>query len=1370
MQETATKQQKNAPRWDRTALDAAARTFRVGANALIEFIREHHEGDILRELVQNEYDARGRRMTVSFGQESLRVAGSGDPIDPNGWKRLKVVFGTGAVAGDDEDIPPKVNSIGSKNFGLRTLFLFGDRIYIRSSGSQTMLSIDGVSDRLPDSQTQGQRGVEIEVPYRTAPFGKLLAFDTAREREALDVFATQLGPMLIKLAQPRGRSLESLTVSSTRHDTLLHWRQTAKDVRTLNNGVRVIHRRGLLQATGQIHQRTARQELEYQRTITVPENIVIPDFPAYYRVGTNRARLGCSFAIKKGLPDLKERGIFYYPLGASAGFTGNAVSVSAPFEMNTARTALIDPGQSPWNAWLLSEAAQFTCDLLAITWFHEFGSSAYRAAATRDDASVEGYADRIMKALSEEALWPTRTPARRTEFVKANQLVVPAAEIFDGLLGPEQYLHDRLCTDAHARQLAVDCGASTFTMNSVIRLRCVAEDRSDLETSLTKGEANYHYTAFPSELQNSEVQSKFARVFDAQQLSRSNRLDLRNSPTTLAADGGLQSPTTLWIVPPELLGVARIPQSYVLHPKLVVTKTLPQLCKTFSIAVWVRHTAQQLQTADEPTRLALYRQILSHWRSFSDRTITLLRGLPVLRDHEGMWQKPADLTIRSAPFAALFTGVLHFPHRDFARDAAFAQELHFKNEVDANDVVALARFVASDPDRAEPFEAFLDQARARTLPEELGNIPFLRCTDTLLHAPRGVYLPNTLNNAALGDTGLFPAGTRMSLYERLGCRGVPKASDILQHLATLRLHGQVPLQPELLYPALVDAMQRERIATASVRSQAIIWTGTAYATPEEALLGNRHSRVFLRSVPQLTGLTTRLENALRALGVAISPQPLHWRHLFAWFAAKYQERRGPVTQAEAAALRSAYGRLESLPDEIATTDCCLLDDRGYLHPLADVSTARYVIDDDREIRNALDAANVGIGFADAGAPETRAFYASVGVRNLSDVQRGGNITLGRPLRSPGWFDSSALRWVRSREFAYALAQVVAKHAASIGQRGLSFGTIRERLAHLQRVRFCDAIQVDCTVGGHQVEVQKKRILTGGTFVIAGVPLQREFLQLLGRTVTEVVWNGPPPQALISPTIALVDLQDEHLLGTYLEMMGIRYNPAVARRQRLKESTTDDAGLIKDSIIAELVQSLGQKPLQYFPAKETNTAPRKKLRDPLPALEEVVIEERALTKRLKMGRSSRSPSGVSRVPIVPDELADRELGRHAEALVFEYERQRVTEAGHDPTVVVWNAKDDPNNAADHDITSVDDDGECLWIEVKATARADGSFRWTRGEFERAVQARKRYMLYRVYEARSKRPTIKRFRDPIGLLTDGELRIDVASLSAQVEPLN
>jgi hypothetical protein len=51
--------------------------FRVGASILTEFAVSHTPADVLRELVQNEYDAGGTELAVEFGPDALVVHGTG---------------------------------------------------------------------------------------------------------------------------------------------------------------------------------------------------------------------------------------------------------------------------------------------------------------------------------------------------------------------------------------------------------------------------------------------------------------------------------------------------------------------------------------------------------------------------------------------------------------------------------------------------------------------------------------------------------------------------------------------------------------------------------------------------------------------------------------------------------------------------------------------------------------------------------------------------------------------------------------------------------------------------------------------------------------------------------------------------------------------------------------------------------------------------------------------------------------------------------------------------------------------------------------------------------------------------------------------
>ena len=75
----------------------------------------------------------------------------------------------------------------------------------------------------------------------------------------------------------------------------------------------------------------------------------------------------------------------------------------------------------------------------------------------------------------------------------------------------------------------------------------------------------------------------------------------------------------------------------------------------------------------------------------------------------------------------------------------------------------------------------------------------------------------------------------------------------------------------------------------------------------------------------------------------------------------------------------------------------------------------------------------------------------------------------------------------------------------------------------------------------------------------------------------------------------------------------------------------------------------------------------------------------------------------------------------------------------------------------------------YIEVKSTTGKDGRFQWSKNEFDLARSLRDNYVLYRVYEVDSKAPSMKPFPDPVGLLLQNALRLDISSLHAEVESL-
>ena len=368
--------------WRPPEPDASELQHRFGNSVLLEFIRGHGPSAVLRELIQNEYDAGGSALHVIFGETELEVRGNGAPIDKNGWRRLSVTLGTGSVPGIEDGLKEKDNGIGSKNFGLRSLFLFGNKIYVRSKGRQTLLDLQQGTLERPNSDptTAGTRGVRIHVPYRTESTGSLSAFVESVESSVFDDFAAHISPSLLKLANHGTRkSLRSVTVSSARVRRQIVWKQRVKPLPSSQRGVSLLARR-ITMTDSKFGKSEIVEELEWQKRLKLPDEFRHQRVPGYFRERGAQIRLGVSLRTRRGkLSQNHPAGIAYYPIGITQACTGNCVSISAPFEMDADRSNLVDPSNSAFNTWLLGCAAETTVFLLRTEWFDRFGADAYRA-------------------------------------------------------------------------------------------------------------------------------------------------------------------------------------------------------------------------------------------------------------------------------------------------------------------------------------------------------------------------------------------------------------------------------------------------------------------------------------------------------------------------------------------------------------------------------------------------------------------------------------------------------------------------------------------------------------------------------------------------------------------------------------------------------------------------------------------------------------------------------------------------------------------------------------------------------------------------------------------------------------------------------
>lgn len=100
-----------------------------------------------------------------------------------------------------------------------------------------------LSKPVRDSTSARKRGVQIEVPYRTRATGDVQPFTVEGAQQALEQFATDLAPTLIKLALPgTSRSLTSVVVLSERCGRRISMPQVVKYVPARGMEGKLLHR------------------------------------------------------------------------------------------------------------------------------------------------------------------------------------------------------------------------------------------------------------------------------------------------------------------------------------------------------------------------------------------------------------------------------------------------------------------------------------------------------------------------------------------------------------------------------------------------------------------------------------------------------------------------------------------------------------------------------------------------------------------------------------------------------------------------------------------------------------------------------------------------------------------------------------------------------------------------------------------------------------------------------------------------------------------------------------------------------------------------------------------------------------------------
>jgi len=481
------------------------------------------------------------------------------------------------------------------------------------------------------------------------------------------------------------------------------------------------------------------------------------------------------------------------------------------------------------------------------------------------------------------------------------------------------------------------------------------------------------------------------------------------------------------------------------------------------------------------------------------------------------------------------------------------------------------------------------------------------------------------------------------------------------------------------------------------------------------------------------------------------------------------------------ALLQAYANLSEIGDTILITGPCLLDRKGLLHPLTDAKKNLYLVDDDPLVAEQLEKSSTKIAFALTSAePRVRRFYTSVGVRRIRDVRRAAGVQFGEEIPAPHWVPMDRLlARLGGRVFITAVEALVTseRHQVDGKQLGLITGFHR-RVERIVSLQFKKDMHLRYSVSGVEVLVPTAFYVDETGITLKPCRSRSDLYDGLAQALASLVSSDIDYARSLSDAIyRLLRCESDREIADYLRSRGVTFpwagEPENPEDSPMEDWEEDDATDVVERLTTDLVRA-GVPPeasgsqagvVPESPRPTAHSAPP----PTLPPLDTVVANEIATTNWFPSEKTSGSggTGGGWWTPRTPDEQErDRVIGKRAEELILREERKRVAGLGYPEDRVVWTSQND--ESADHDISSVDEDGEDLWIEVKGTLGRSGSFQWSVAEFKKALHERSRYVLVRVYDVASSQPQFKRFRDPIALYRQGDIRLDISSLSGQVEP--
>jgi hypothetical protein len=292
--------------------------------AFWNYLLDLEKNDLIAELIQNDLDQEATRTVISFERDQLVCEGDGDPVEADGWKRLRKIQGAG------DSVPAKRGKIGVKNHGLKTAFTIGDEIRLMSAGQAIIQTLyahgrskpphPGAS-RAPTKDPRAPRkDCRIVIRYRNAmiepPVGEasVLGAVAAENIDALFLDACSSAPeQFAGIVSPK---------KVPRYEIVLrHWRLgearfnfTCSKVHRIGNRIELFRRRctigGSVSGLSEgLWEQAARR--------LVPFNGRMERISDFFRRG-NRVFVEVSWPVEKRGRPKTGIGRFRYPLGYPA--------------------------------------------------------------------------------------------------------------------------------------------------------------------------------------------------------------------------------------------------------------------------------------------------------------------------------------------------------------------------------------------------------------------------------------------------------------------------------------------------------------------------------------------------------------------------------------------------------------------------------------------------------------------------------------------------------------------------------------------------------------------------------------------------------------------------------------------------------------------------------------------------------------------------------------------------------------------------------------------------------------------------------------------------------------------------------------------